>query len=336
MLSSPSLRGLWGIHPIYAHNVFNRSIWQINTTSSFFSGCQRGPRINEPWWSKEVFFFLFLSDMSYTHISLMIENRQQQSLKIPNLFRHWLEGLIRIDKVRYHYDMSIYEDMFQECLYFTEAMAGRSSTETARRLDDIAAWQGGRPLKWKILQRIWRDTLLETNSSPLNIGLPNRKVVFQASIFRGELLVSGMVCFKGSDLDFPFIINFGSKDSAITACMVLYRTHDQDKRQTVWNTHLQNWTICYTARHFRQLHTEAYSVRTFPRKNGKASTSCESAGVIWVSTYVGCNTSINVSKPQACSVGYVISAYWCPHGITSSIYQTDTQEICRKMVTHLK
>ena len=50
--------------------------------------------------------------------------------------------------LRYHSDiMSIYEDMFQEFLYFTEAMAGRSSTETARRLDDIAAWQGGRPSK---------------------------------------------------------------------------------------------------------------------------------------------------------------------------------------------
>ena len=54
MLPSPSLRGLSGIHPIYPHNVFNRSKWQINTTSSFSSGCQRGPRINKPWWSKEV------------------------------------------------------------------------------------------------------------------------------------------------------------------------------------------------------------------------------------------------------------------------------------------
>ena len=32
-----------------------------------------------------------------------------------------------------------------------------------------------------------------SNSSPLKIGLPNRKVVFQPSIFRGELLVSGRV-----------------------------------------------------------------------------------------------------------------------------------------------
>ena len=32
-------------------------------------------------------------------------------------------------------------------------------------------------------------TLPETNSSPLKIGFPKRKVVFQPSIFRGELLV---------------------------------------------------------------------------------------------------------------------------------------------------
>ena len=37
------------------------------------------------------------------------------------------------------------------------------------------------------------DTLPETNSSPLKIGLLNRKVVFQPSIFRDELLVSGSV-----------------------------------------------------------------------------------------------------------------------------------------------
>ena len=36
-------------------------------------------------------------------------------------------------------------------------------------------------------------TLPETNSSPLKIGLPNRKVVSQPSIFRCELLVSGRV-----------------------------------------------------------------------------------------------------------------------------------------------
>ena len=37
-------------------------------------------------------------------------------------------------------------------------------------------------------------TLPETNSSPLKIGHPKRKVVFQSSIFRCELLVSGRVC----------------------------------------------------------------------------------------------------------------------------------------------
>ena len=31
-------------------------------------------------------------------------------------------------------------------------------------------------------------TLPETNSSPLKIGIPNRKVVFQPSIFRGYVL----------------------------------------------------------------------------------------------------------------------------------------------------
>ncbi len=36
-------------------------------------------------------------------------------------------------------------------------------------------------------------TLPETNSSPLKIGLPKRKVTFQPSIFRCELLVSGRV-----------------------------------------------------------------------------------------------------------------------------------------------
>ena len=34
----------------------------------------------------------------------------------------------------------------------------------------------------------------ETNSSPLKIGHPKRKLVFQPSIFRCELLVSGRVC----------------------------------------------------------------------------------------------------------------------------------------------
>ena len=44
--------------------------------------------------------------------------------------------------------------------------------------------------------RMWAPlTLPETNSSPLKIGLPNRKVVFQPSIFQGAklLLVSGRV-----------------------------------------------------------------------------------------------------------------------------------------------
>ena len=43
------------------------------------------------------------------------------------------------------------------------------------------------------VQRNFRmNTLPETNSSPLKIGHPKRKSIFQPSIFRGELLVSGM------------------------------------------------------------------------------------------------------------------------------------------------
>ena len=43
-------------------------------------------------------------------------------------------------------------------------------------------------------------TLPETNSSSLKIGFPNRKVVFQPYIFRGELLVSGRVINHYKDL----------------------------------------------------------------------------------------------------------------------------------------
>ena len=44
------------------------------------------------------------------------------------------------------------------------------------------------------------DTLPETNGLPLKIGLPNRKVVFQPSIFRGY------VSFReGIYAKFPFI-----------------------------------------------------------------------------------------------------------------------------------
>ena len=39
--------------------------------------------------------------------------------------------------------------------------------------------------KKKKTKRILSTTLPETNGSPLKIGLPNRKVVFQPSIFRG-------------------------------------------------------------------------------------------------------------------------------------------------------
>ena len=36
-----------------------------------------------------------------------------------------------------------------------------------------------------LLEFMWNVTLPKTNGSPLKIGLPNRKVVFQPSIFRG-------------------------------------------------------------------------------------------------------------------------------------------------------
>ena len=50
------------------------------------------------------------------------------------------------------------------------------------------------------------DTLPETNSSPLKIGLPNRKVVFQPSIFRCEVLVSWRVKTLPISWDIPFAV----------------------------------------------------------------------------------------------------------------------------------
>ena len=53
---------------------------------------------------------------------------------------------------------------------------------------------------------MWSFTLPETNSSPLKIGLPNRKIVFQPSISRGKQLVSGRVtCTKDSQLQLVLI-----------------------------------------------------------------------------------------------------------------------------------
>ena len=48
--------------------------------------------------------------------------------------------------------------------------------------------------------------LPETNSSPLKIGHPHRKIVFQPSIFRGELLVSGRVSFFICVFFFPVFV----------------------------------------------------------------------------------------------------------------------------------
>ena len=46
---------------------------------------------------------------------------------------------------------------------------------------------------WYDFPANWRITLPETNSSHLKIGHPKRKLVFQTSIFRCELLVLGRV-----------------------------------------------------------------------------------------------------------------------------------------------
>ena len=68
----------------------------------------------------------------------------------------------------------------------------------ASALDGSASQDALDLLRWVFLEkrffhmerstRLWgagKITLPETNSSPLKIGLPNRKVVFQPSIFRG-------------------------------------------------------------------------------------------------------------------------------------------------------
>ena len=43
-------------------------------------------------------------------------------------------------------------------------------------------------------------TLPETNSSPLKIGLPNRKAVFQPSIFRGYVSFRECSGFAGDEI----------------------------------------------------------------------------------------------------------------------------------------
>ena len=68
-----------------------------------------------------------------------------------------------------------------------------------------------------------KDTLPETNSSPLKMMVSNRNLLFQGSILRGELLVSGSVTitpFKKLDgiwfisIEFPlpqptiFVVSF--------------------------------------------------------------------------------------------------------------------------------
>ena len=45
-----------------------------------------------------------------------------------------------------------------------------------------------------ITHTVMAFTLPETNSSPLKIGFPNRKVVFQPSIFRGYVSFRECMC----------------------------------------------------------------------------------------------------------------------------------------------
>ena len=47
--------------------------------------------------------------------------------------------------------------------------------------------------KWKVLLVIARDTPRKFNSSPLKIGKPKRKLVFQSSIFRGYVRFWGCI-----------------------------------------------------------------------------------------------------------------------------------------------
>ena len=70
---------------------------------------------------------------------------------------------------------------------FTESFASLARSETLKK------HQLRHGPKWHNHRDITSFTLNETNSSHLKIGHPKRKVVFQPSIFRGELLVLGRV-----------------------------------------------------------------------------------------------------------------------------------------------
>ena len=69
----------------------------------------------------------------------------------------------------------------------TKKNFSRKPSEDERRKNLRIHWPTGRKINdSKVLFVNLRGcTLPETNSSPLKIGLPNRKVVFQPSIFRG-------------------------------------------------------------------------------------------------------------------------------------------------------
>ena len=86
--------------------------------------------------------------------------------------------------------------------------------------------------------KFWEYTLPETNIAPDKLGHPKRKLVFQPSIFRGELLVSGRVTSKSClwDRD-PWLIE--------TEKMVSWNLNDLHAFRRWWRTrfHVCKYTI---------------------------------------------------------------------------------------------
>ncbi len=73
------------------------------------------------------------------------------------------------------------------------------------RLPPFTWWVG----VWHVMESPWincMDTLPETNSSHLKIGLPNRKVVFQPSIFRGRTVGFREGSYKKVEPDGNFLL----------------------------------------------------------------------------------------------------------------------------------
>ncbi len=79
---------------------------------------------------------------------------------------------------------------------FVETCPSKSSACRWQRLRPKSSWPQRCKASWKTEERPgFSATLPKTNSSPLKIGHPKRKLRFQPSIFRCELLVSGRVIF---------------------------------------------------------------------------------------------------------------------------------------------